>query len=71
MNKLSTLQAAPFPLVPEELLDALDAIFPERCPDPAMDDRRIWMEVGKREVVRYLRAIHEEQSGNILETDRR
>lgn len=36
------------------LLKKLDEKYPERCPNPAWDERKIWMEAGKREVVRYL-----------------
>lgn len=54
------------PTIPEDLLEALDKRFPERCPDPKANDRDIWREVGKREVVRFLKRVFEEQNENIL-----
>jgi len=55
-----------FPHIPEDLLEALDQTFPERCPDPSWDERRVWREVGKREVVRFLKRKFAEQNENIL-----
>jgi hypothetical protein len=69
MYTLSNPQVTSFPGIPGDLLEALDERFPERCPDPAWDERRIWREVGAREVVRYLKAIHEEQTRDILNTN--
>lgn len=67
MYQLNNPQTSGFPSIQEDLVNALDEMFPERCPDPRMDDRTIWMDVGKREVVRFLKALHEEQTRNILE----
>ena len=55
-----------FPPISQDLLDALDKAFPERCPNPKWDDRRIWMEVGNVEVVRFLKRKFNEQNENIL-----
>lgn len=46
------------PDITEDQLKVLEDLFPERCPDPAWDDRRIWMEVGKRAVVNIMRQHH-------------
>lgn len=54
------------PKIPKDLLDYLEQQFPERCPDPKWDDRKIWREVGKREVVRFLKRLYDEQNENIL-----
>lgn len=56
------------PVVPQDLLEALDKQFPERCPDPGWSDREIWMRVGERRVVRYLKRIFEQQNENVLRT---
>jgi len=40
---------------------------PERCPDPEMSDREIWIEAGKRSVVRFLIDQLENQKNNLLE----
>lgn len=38
-----------------ELLDDLDTLFPERCPETNVADRDIWFYAGKRALVRDLR----------------
>ena len=56
-----------FPRISPELIKALDALYPERCPEPQWSDREIWMRVGERRVVRTLQRIFDEQNRNILE----
>jgi hypothetical protein len=36
------------------LIEALDRMYPERCPDPSWNDREIWMRAGERRLVRRL-----------------
>ena len=43
------------PYIPDDLLDALDKKFPERCPDPDDAERMIWAKSGQRSVIRYLK----------------
>lgn len=45
---------ADFPLIPEDLAKELDRRFPEKCPDPTKTSREIWMQAGRRDVVRFL-----------------
>lgn len=50
------------------LVDALDALFPEKCPDIQDTERAIWMYAGKRELVRALRIMlkrQQEQARNL------
>ncbi|HCL3314582.1 TPA: hypothetical protein N2A14_002590 [Pseudomonas aeruginosa] len=54
------------PAVPKDLLDALDKRFPERCPEPSWSDREIWMRVGERQVVKFLKRIFDEQNENVM-----
>lgn len=54
------------PVIPEDLLKALDKHFPERCPEPEWSEREIWMRVGERRVVRFLKRVFDEQNENIL-----
>lgn len=61
-------EAGKLPLLSEALVSKLEELFPERCPDPSWDDRRIWREVGKVEIVRFLRAELEQQIQSSLET---
>lgn len=58
-----------FPYVPPGLLEYLERLYPERTPEPDWDDRKIWMEVGARKIVRKLRSIYDEQVKDPLATD--
>lgn len=40
----------------DELIEDLDDMFPERCPEPSMSERQIWIYTGKRLLVRMLKA---------------
>lgn len=50
-----------FPLIDRALLVALDKAFPERCPNVQWSDRKVWMEAGKREAIRFLIRVYDEQ----------
>ena len=43
-----------FPVITDELIFALDQIFPNRHPDLSLSDREIWYKAGQRYVVDYL-----------------
>jgi hypothetical protein len=49
------------PLVSQELLDHLNEMFPERCPDLSDPLDKIRFESGSRQVVRYLAKLKERQ----------
>lgn len=55
------------PPLTKELIAYLEATVPERCPDPRVSDREIWMYAGKRELVRGLIAQFQSQQENLLE----
>jgi|TARA_R100000479_G_scaffold174872_2_gene124358 hypothetical protein len=42
------------PDIPKNLLEELDARFPEKCPSIDEDDRSIWVYAGQRSVVKLL-----------------
>ena len=42
------------PVISDELIQALDAVFPDRCPDLSFSDREVWYRAGQRSVVDYL-----------------
>jgi hypothetical protein len=44
----------PFPVLSDELINALDSHFPQRHPDLSLSDREVWFRAGKRAVVDYL-----------------
>jgi hypothetical protein len=36
------------------LIEWLETLYPERCPDPKDTEREVWMKAGERRVVRVL-----------------
>ena len=44
----------PLPVITDELIQALDQVFPNRCPDLSLTDREVWYRAGERSVVNYL-----------------
>lgn len=56
----------PLPNIPQDLMKALEERFPERCPNPKNTEREIWIEVGKRELVRFLKSQFDSQNKNVL-----
>lgn len=55
------------PPISPEILKYLDEQFPERCPDPALKSREIWIRSGERRLVRHLHRIAKEQAERPLE----
>lgn len=49
------------PHIPDDLIHALEEKFPDRCPDPADDDRTIWIKAGMRRTVEYILDQHRRQ----------
>lgn len=56
-----------FPPISQELIDALDQLFPDRCPEESYSDRKIWMARGSVEVVRLLKRIKDAQDATLLD----
>lgn len=54
------------PAISAELIKALDARFPDKCPKPDASDRSIWIAVGQRQVVELLIEELRRQSANVL-----
>ena len=42
------------PLITDDLIQALDNLYPQRHPDLSLSDREIWYRAGQRSVVDYL-----------------
>ena len=42
------------PVITDELIQALDAVFPNKHPDLSFSDREVWYRAGQRSVVDYL-----------------
>jgi len=49
------------PYIPADILKYLDAIHPDRCPEPTVSDRDIWIQRGAVGVVRHLRMLYQDQ----------
>lgn len=49
------------PYFSKEQVEYLNALFPERCPAPKMEERDIWRYVGARELVRHINQAFNEQ----------
>ncbi len=54
------------PAIDTALVEWLEQIYPDRCPNPNMSDREIWIACGAVGVTRKLRALLEEQWENKL-----
>lgn len=54
------------PFIEDGLLDYLQRLYPDTCPEPSQTEREIWMSRGAAGVVRHLRMLHKEQRENML-----
>jgi hypothetical protein len=50
-----TFKHPEFPFIPEALLTALDKAFPLTCPNLNDSERTIFVQVGHRQVIEFLR----------------
>ena len=55
------------PVITNELLEALDQLFPEKTPEINMEPKEMYFRIGQRSVVRFLHAEAKKQSENLLE----
>tara|TARA_R110002020_G_scaffold59068_1_gene161444 strand:+ start:475 stop:678 length:204 start_codon:yes stop_codon:yes gene_type:complete len=56
------------PDLSKDLIDALDVRFPVRMADPKDSEREIWIKVGQRFVVDFLKDVYEEQHTTLIST---
>jgi|TARA_B100001094_G_scaffold62111_1_gene57903 hypothetical protein len=56
------------PDLSKDLIDALDERFPVRMADPKDSEREIWIKVGQRFVVDFLKDVYEEQHTTLIST---
>jgi hypothetical protein len=54
------------PDLSKDLIDALDERFPVRMADPKDSERDIWIKVGQRFVVDFLKDVYEEQHTTLI-----
>jgi hypothetical protein len=57
----------PIPPISKALVDWLNRLFPDRCPNVNMSDRDIWIAAGRADVVRKLAHEHNQQATRVLE----
>lgn len=55
------------PAISRELIEYLERICPDRAPRLDADERKIWFEAGKVDLVNHLRLIHEQQIETTIE----
>ena len=57
-----------FPIITDELIKALDVLFPDKAPDLSMTENEIWFKAGSVSVVRRLKEIkrRQETTGRLL-----
>lgn len=54
MTNTNNTSGIDLPHVPDDLLVALDARFPDKCPDITEPERMIWFKAGQRNVITIL-----------------
>tara|TARA_R100000664_G_C2731493_1_gene121943 strand:+ start:541 stop:750 length:210 start_codon:yes stop_codon:yes gene_type:complete len=54
------------PDLSSSLIKKLDELYPKRFPDLSWSDREIWFKAGQRNVVDFLKKVHDEQNETIL-----
>lgn len=52
-------------LLSQDLLDILDRLFPNRCPDPKDSTPELWMKAGERRAIEKMRAWHTKAKPNV------
>ena len=52
------------PAIPQELIDWLDEMFPDKCPSLSDSDRQVWFKAGSRYVVDFLKSKRKEFEEN-------
>jgi len=54
------------PHVSKELLEYMNKMFPDKCPDVTDTERKIWVNVGKREAFNHFQRLFKKQQDNII-----
>ena len=48
-------------VVSPEFIKELDELFPEKCPSKIDSDREIWIAVGRREMINFIKNAYQNQ----------
>ena len=54
------------PIIKEDLINALDELFPEASADLQWSEKEVWFKAGQRSVVKFLLKIMEEQKEDVF-----
>lgn len=57
---------AEFPTVTKTLIERLDILYPNRCPELTDPERLVWIKAGQRSVITFLCSRYEEQQKTVL-----
>jgi hypothetical protein len=60
------MESDTFPIIPKDLIEALNEIVPEQHPSLSDSKRKIWWNAGKRSLVNFLVDKYNLQNQNIL-----
>jgi len=50
-----------FPAVTKALVERMETLYPDRCPEMTDPDRLVWLKTGQRSVVAFLRSRYNQQ----------
>lgn len=53
-------------LLSQRLIDALDDLYPHRCPNPKDTEREIWMKAGERRLIDFLEMANRDSAETVL-----
>lgn len=54
------------PAISKPLLERLNSLVPEKCPDLSMSEKEIWHYAGQRHIIKLLNDAFEEQNKSVL-----
>ena len=54
------------PPIPKQLLEYLDRLYPDSCPDLSLADREVWYKAGQRSVIGFLFRVYSEQTERLV-----
>jgi len=54
------------PAITRDLIEYMNKIFPDKCPDVIDTERKIWTNVGKRQAYEHFKKLYDKQQNNIL-----
>jgi hypothetical protein len=43
------------PPISKDLIDTLETLFPDKCPDINDSDRKIWIDAGQQKIIKFMK----------------